>query len=62
MSSQTIGSTKFMKGIAYISVNNQGTLEKLGYCPWYKQLKLEFLEAIGKPMPINKVRKYIRSY
>jgi hypothetical protein len=43
-----IGQIHFVGGSSYVQVNEHGTLEKLPGIPWYRQLRLYWLNRYGR--------------
>ena len=54
-----IGQYKTMQGIGYLTINNQGTLKKMGRVKWYYALVLELKQCIHGRVEYSLVEKYV---
>jgi hypothetical protein len=54
-----IGYYKIMDGIGYLTINNQGTLKKMGRVKWYYALVLELKQCIHGKVEYSLVESFV---
>jgi hypothetical protein len=55
-----VGKYKTMGGIGYLTINNQGTMKKMGKIKWYFVFLLRIKQIIHKKVKYSDVEKYVR--
>jgi|WetSurMetagenome_2_1015567.scaffolds.fasta_scaffold55053_3 hypothetical protein len=56
-----IGVYKIMQGIGYLTINNQGTIKKMGRVKWYYALVLQIEQCIHGHVKYSLVEKYVKN-
>jgi|WetSurMetagenome_2_1015567.scaffolds.fasta_scaffold04622_10 hypothetical protein len=59
MSKVLIGRYRTIGGTGYLTVNNQGTLRKMGKIRWYYVLILEVWQCLRGSVPYNTVADFV---